>query len=93
MSPPDGGDARSPLQYPARYPLKVFGTAAEDFTAHVQALVERAAGVAPVEPPTVRASQGGRYQAVTLVVELASEAQRLAIYRALQVDARVVYAL
>lgn len=92
MSPTDGGD-RSPLRYPARYPLKIFGLAADDFTAHVEALVERAAGVPPAEPPTVRASEGGKYLAVTVVVELTSEPQRLAIYQALKVDARVVYAL
>lgn len=93
MSTPDGGADRSPLRYPTRYPLKIFGVAAEDFTAHVQALVERAGGVEPVEPPTVRASQGGKYLAVTVVVELTSESQRLAIYQALRIDARVVYAL
>lgn len=93
MSPPDGGAAPTPIRYPIRYPLKVFGLAADDFTAHVQALVERAAGTEAVEPPTARASQGGKYLAVTVVVELSSEPQRLAIYQALRVDARVVHAL
>ncbi len=90
MGTPDG---RSPLTYPASYPLKVFGLAAEDFAAHVQALVERAAGAEVVEPATVRASEGGKYLAVTVVVELTSEPQRLAIYEALRVDARVIHAL
>ena len=93
MSPPDGGADRSPIRYPTRYPLKVFGLAADDFTAHVQALVEHAGGTGAVEPPTVRASQGGKYLAVTVVVVLTSEPQRLAIYQALRVDARIVYAL
>jgi len=93
MTTPDGGAGRSPIEYPAHYPLKIFGLAGQDFVAHVQALVERAAGVAVAEPPTVRQSQGGRYLSVTVVVVLTSEGQRLAVYQALEVDARVVYAL
>jgi len=93
MKPEDAGAGRGPMVYPARYPLKVFGLAGDGFAAHVQALIERAAGVEAVEPTTARASQGGTYLAVTVVVELASETQRLAIYQALRADARVVYAL
>lgn len=60
---------------------------------HARALVERAAGTPAVEPPTVRASGGGRYLSVTVVLRLTSEAQRLAVYAALRADGRVVYAL
>ena len=95
---PPNGDGRppgeaSPFKYPLRYPLKVIGLAADDFVAHAQALVERAAGVAAAEPPSVRASGGGRYLSVTVVVVLDSEERRLAVYQALRADARVVYAL
>jgi len=93
MTSPDGGAGRSPIRYPTRYPLTVFGLAADDFTAHVQALVEQAGATPAVEPPIARASQGGKYLAVTVVVELTSEPQRLAIYQALRADARIVYAL
>ena len=81
------------FQYPLRYPLKVIGLAADDFPAHARALVERAAGGPAVEPPSVRASGGGRYLSVTVVVTLDSEARRLAVYQALRDDPRVVYAL
>jgi putative lipoic acid-binding regulatory protein len=96
MSQPGDGatpGAAGPFEYPQRYPFKVIGPAAGDFAAHAQALVERAAGAAAVEPPSVRASGGGRYLSITVVVVLDSEPQRLAVYQALRADARVVYAL
>lgn len=91
----DGGQAGGAgrFEYPLRYPLKVIGLAADDFPAHALALVERAAGGPAVEPPSVRASGGGRYLSVTVVVVLDSEARRLAVYEALRADGRVVYAL
>jgi putative lipoic acid-binding regulatory protein len=55
--------------------------------------VERAAGAPLVGPPAVRASSGGKYLSVTVVVRLTSEPQRLAVYAALKADPRVVYAL
>ncbi|MCM2333262.1 MAG: DUF493 domain-containing protein [Anaeromyxobacteraceae bacterium] len=90
--PPEGAPTGR-FEYPLRYPLKVIGLAADDFPAHAVALVERASGGPAVEPPTVRASGGGRYLSVTVVVLLDSEERRLAIYQALRADARVVHAL
>jgi len=91
----DGGPpgAAGRFQYPLKYPLKIIGLAADDFPAHALALVERASGAAAAEPPSVRASGGGRYLSVTVVVELDSEARRQAVYAALRADPRVVYAL
>jgi putative lipoic acid-binding regulatory protein len=86
-----GGE--SPFQYPLRYPLKIIGLSADDFVAHARRLVEQAAGTPPEAEVEVRASGGGRYLSVTLVVRLDTEAQRLAIYAALKADGRVVYAL
>jgi len=88
-TPPQDG----PFVYPQEYPLKVIGLAAEDFAAHAQRLVERAAGAEAVAPPTVRQSGQGKYHSVTVVVVLRSEEQRLAVYAALRADSRVVYAL
>ena len=83
----------SPFQYPARYPVKVIGLAADDFTAHAVALVERASGARAEGPPEVRSSGGGKYLSVTVEVTLESEERRLAIYAALRQDGRVVFAL
>ncbi len=81
------------FQYPVEYPVKIFGLAADDFAEHARRLVERVVGSAPPGKVTVRASSAGTYHAVTVVVVLTSEPQRLALYDALRGDPRVVHAL
>jgi uncharacterized protein len=87
-----GGEAPR-FQYPVEYPIKIFGLADDDFAEYARRLVERVVGAAPPERVTVRASSGGKYHSVTVVVTLASEPQRLALYDALRADPRVVHAL
>jgi len=89
MTPPEP----TGFTYPTEYPVKIFGLAAADFAAHAQALVERATGATATGEPLVRESSGGKYHAVTVVVVLTSEPQRLALYEALRADPRVVHAL
>jgi putative lipoic acid-binding regulatory protein len=91
MALPGGADGR--FQYPVEYPIMIIGLAADDFAEHARRLVERVVGEAPPAQVTVRASAGGRYHSVTVVVTLTSEAQRLALYDALRDDGRVVHAL
>jgi putative lipoic acid-binding regulatory protein len=87
------GASRPPLiDYPLDYAFKVMGLATDGFEGHARALVVGAAGVEPVET-RVRASSGGKYLSVTVVVRLESEAQRRAVYLALHADARVLYVL
>lgn len=93
MEPNGSGDQPSPFQYPVAYPVKVIGLASADFQDHAGRLVEGVAGSAATEPVTARASGGGKYLSVTVVVTLTSEAQRLALYAALRADPRVVHAL
>jgi putative lipoic acid-binding regulatory protein len=80
------------LQYPLRYTFKVMGLAADDFAEHARRLVGRFTDV-PAEDVAVRQSSGGKYHSVSVVVVLASEEERHAVYRALHEDARVVYYL
>lgn len=87
------GGATGRFQYPVEYPIKIFGLAADDFPEHARRLVARVVGEAPPEQVTVRASAGGKYHSVTVVVTLTSEPQRLALYEALRADPRVVHAL
>jgi len=87
------GDAPAGFEYPVEYPIKIIGLAADDFAEHARRLVARVVGEAPPEQVTVRASSGGKYHSVTVVVTLTSEPQRLALYVALRNDARVVHAL
>jgi putative lipoic acid-binding regulatory protein len=81
------------IRYPTDYPLKVIGSAADDFVAHVRSVVERAVPGITLGEETTRPSSGGKYLSVTLDVRLESEEQRRAIYEALRTDARVVYFL
>jgi hypothetical protein len=92
---PDGKGAAVPplIEYPLDYAFKVMGLAAEDFPAHARGLVTAAVGAAAPAQVSVRASAGGKYQSVTVVVRLVSEDQRRRVYQALHDDARVVYYL
>jgi len=88
------GDPATPvLAYPLDYTFKVMGLAGEDFPEHARSLVVRAAGGAPPLRVAVRPSAAGKYQSVSVVVRLASEEQRRAVYQALHDDGRVVYYL
>lgn len=79
--------------YPLEYPFKIMGLAADDFAEHARRLVARVVADVPAERVTARASGGGKYLSVTVVVVLRSEEERVAVYAALKADARVVYAL
>ena len=92
---PDGKGLAAPplIAYPLDYAFKVMGLAAADFPDHARALVTAPLGPAVPAQVSVRASAGGKYQSVTVVVRLDSEEQRRRVYQALHDDARVVYYL
>ena len=81
------------LAYPLDYGFTIIGLASDDFPEHARRLVARFVTDVPAEQVRVRSSSGGKYQSVSVAVRLESEEQRLAVYRALREDARVVYAL
>lgn len=87
-SPPRGA-----FSYPAEYPFKIMGLAAEDFPEHARSLVARVVAEVPADRVSVRASGAGKYLSVTVVALLRSEEERVAVYAALRADARVLYAL
>jgi uncharacterized protein len=86
--PPGAG-----FSYPAEYAFKIMGLAADDFAEHALRLVARIVPDAAADRVTVRASSGGKYLSVTVTVLLRSEEDRVAVYRVLKADSRVVYAL
>jgi putative lipoic acid-binding regulatory protein len=96
MRPGDPDTPAAPqveLAYPLRYTFKIMGLAADDFPEHARRLVAQVIGLARPEDVRVRQSAGGKYHSVSVVVTLASEAQRRGVYEALSADARVVYYL
>jgi putative lipoic acid-binding regulatory protein len=88
--PPEGPSGPL-LEYPVDYPFKAIGLAAVDLQAHVVALVARAVPDVEVGEVTSRPSSGGKYLAVTVNVRLRTEDERLAVYRALAADPRLVH--
>lgn len=94
----DGSDGKLPgapplIAYPLDYAFKVMGLAAADFPDHARGLVTGVLGAAVAAQVSVRASAGGKYQSVTVIVRLESEEHRRRVYQALHDDARVVYYL
>jgi putative lipoic acid-binding regulatory protein len=88
---PDPADAL--LEFPCRFPIKAMGKAGEGFDALVVELVRRHAPDLEESQVKVRASSGGRWVSVTVVVEATSKTQLDAIYRELTANDRVVWAL
>lgn len=71
------------MQFPCRFPVKVMGPAVPEFPERVSRIVQRHAPDTPAEAFTQRASRGGRYLAITVVVEARSQVQLDALYREL----------
>ncbi|TVQ86672.1 MAG: DUF493 domain-containing protein [Chromatiaceae bacterium] len=80
-------------RFPCHFPIKAMGRADSAIAAVVVEIVARhAPGLSPGAVST-RASSGGKWLAVTVVIEARSKAQLDAIYRELTAHELVVYAL
>jgi uncharacterized protein len=87
-------EARSPpLRFPCRFPVKAMGLSRPDFDTLVVGIVRRHAPDLSEGAVTLRTSRGGKYVAVTVVIEATSREQLDAIYQDLSDDDRVVWAL
>ncbi len=81
------------LQFPCRFPIKAIGTHGPGFESHVVEIIRRhAPGDAQLEVSSC-SSAGGRFLAVTVVIEAESKAQLDSIYRDLVASTRVRMAL
>ena len=69
------------LEYPNRYPLKVFGKPADDFEAIVMSLVRARCPQAEHIEVSKRSSRGGKYLALTLTFTVHTQQQLEDIYR------------
>ena len=83
----------SPLKFPCTFPIKVMGQASDDFDAKVFSIVRRHAPDLGEGALTRRASRGGNYVSVTVVVNATSRDQLDAIYRELTACDWVLMAL
>lgn len=85
MKPDDqaGPGCGIPLEFPCQYPLKVFGANNPEFAALVAEIVARHVAGDDLRGTESRASGGGRYLAVTMILNARSRAQLDALYREL----------
>ena len=81
------------LDYPGRFPLKVFGRPGDDFESVVLALVRARVPQAEHIEVSRRNSRSGKYQALTLTFTVHTQQQLLDIYRDLHDCEQVVMSL
>jgi putative lipoic acid-binding regulatory protein len=81
------------LDYPSRYPLKVFGKQSADLEASVLALVRARIPQAEHIEISKRSSRGGKYQALTLTFTVYTQQQLEDIYRDLYQCEQVMMSL
>jgi len=81
------------LEFPCRFPIKIFGRGADDFEHLVVSLVARHVPETLDIDVSVRESRGGRYQAVSVTVRAESKAQLDAIYQDLSGHERIIMVL
>ena len=75
---------RPQIEFPCEYPIAVLGEAVADFQTLVEAIIERHAPEFPRHRTTVRASGGGRYMSVRVVIIATGEPQLRALFAALK---------
>lgn len=68
------------IEFPCRYPIKVMGVAGDEFRSATVSVFEKHAGVIAETDITIRASQGGNYEAMTIMITAQGEAQLQAIF-------------
>ncbi len=86
-------DAQEIMTFPCEFHVKAMGKMAPDFVDHVAAIVRRHAPEFPEEAVSSRASAGGNYTSVTIMIFAQSRAQLEAIYQDFHADERVMYVI
>ncbi len=81
------------FEFPCRFPVKVMGLADAEFDEFVASIIRRHAPDLQESALSVRASRGGKYVAVTAVIEATSREQLDAIYQDLSGHERVLMVL
>jgi len=83
----------SPLRFPCTFPIKAMGKADDGFRGLVVSIVKRHAPDLDEALIKVRKSSGGKWLAVTVIIEATGREQLDAIYRELSAHERVVWAM
>ncbi|MBP9603021.1 MAG: DUF493 domain-containing protein [Chromatiaceae bacterium] len=81
------------MEFPCAFPIKSIGRLGDNFEELVIEIVRRHAPTLCESQVRVRPSRGGKWVAVTLVIQAESQEQLDAIYRDLSGNERVAWAL
>ncbi len=81
------------IEFPCQFPIKVIGRAGQGLEGLVLEIVARHASEIDAANLSVRPSRGGKWIAVTAVIEARSQSQLDAIYQELSAHELVVWAL
>lgn len=83
----------SPFQFPCAFPIKAMGRADSAVEAVVREIVTRHAPDLADDALSTRPSSGGKWVAITVLVQAQSRSQLDAIYQELTAHALIVYVL
>ena len=81
------------LQFPCRYPVKAMGRTDDDFELTIVAIIEQRSGKVAREDVRSKSSSAGKFQSVTVTIEVASRAELEMIYQDLSACERVLWTL
>lgn len=90
---PNAAKERTRFDFPCRCPIKAMGRADGNFQSVVLEIVRRHAPGLSDAAATARVSRGGKWLAVTVIIEVHNREQLAAIYRDLSAHEAVVWAL
>lgn len=68
------------IEFPCRYPVKVMGVAGDEFRSATISIFEKHAGVITETDISIRASNGGNYEALTITITAQGIEQLQAIF-------------
>lgn len=68
------------IEFPCRYPVKVMGVAGDEFRSATVSIFEKHAGVITETDISIRASNGGNYEALTITITAQGVEQLQAIF-------------
>lgn len=77
------------IEFPCQYPIKVIGTAGEDFAEVICEVVERHAPGVDTTTIDVKDSKNGRFLSLRLVITATGQEQLEALHRDLKATGRV----
>ncbi len=68
------------IEFPCRYPVKVMGVAGDEFRSATVSIFEKHAGVITETDISIRVSNGGNYEALTITITAQGIEQLQAIF-------------